>query len=80
MRTAVSIPDDVYADAERVARCLKKSRSELYAEAIRAYVKRHKEDEITESYNRLADEVDTSLDPFVAAAARRVLERVEWQE
>jgi metal-responsive CopG/Arc/MetJ family transcriptional regulator len=35
MKTAISIPDDVFAQAEKVARLLKKSRSEIYSEALR---------------------------------------------
>jgi metal-responsive CopG/Arc/MetJ family transcriptional regulator len=35
MKTAISIPDDVFAAAERLARRLKKSRSELYSRALR---------------------------------------------
>jgi hypothetical protein len=42
MKTAISIPDDVFADAERLARRLKKSRSELYSRAIREYIGEHR--------------------------------------
>jgi len=35
-------------------------------------------DVITEQINVVCAEVDTRPDPFVAAAARRVLESTEW--
>ena len=33
MKTAISLPDEIFEEAERLARWLKKSRSELYREA-----------------------------------------------
>ncbi len=78
MKTAISLPDAVFRDAERLARRLKKSRSQLYKEAVAEYVARHDPEAITEAMDRLAAEVDTRLDEFGSAAARHVLERSEW--
>jgi metal-responsive CopG/Arc/MetJ family transcriptional regulator len=78
MKTAISLPDDVFQQAERLARRLKKSRSELYREAVAEYVARHEPEAITDAMNRVAGEVDTGLDAFSSAAARKVLERMEW--
>jgi hypothetical protein len=78
VKTAVSIPDDVYATAERLARHMRKSRSRLYSEALAEYVARHSPDEVTEAMNKVCAEVDSHLDPAWASAARQVLERNEW--
>ena len=78
MKSAISIPDDVFKGAERLARRTKKSRSQLFSDAVREYVARHAPDEVTEAMNRVCDEVGDTRDPFVSAAARRILERVEW--
>ena len=81
MKTAISIPDRVFAEAERLAKRLKKSRSQLYSDAVREYLARHDDDAITEAINRvLADPeaADPETDAFVAAWARRTLERSEW--
>jgi metal-responsive CopG/Arc/MetJ family transcriptional regulator len=79
MKTAVSIPEDVFASAERLAQRTKRSRSEIYAAAVREYVARHSGDAVTESMNSVMDEVGgTGADPFVSLAARRTLERLEW--
>jgi hypothetical protein len=78
MKTAVSIPDDVFRGAERLARRSRKSRSQLYSEAVKEYVARHAAEEVTEALNRVCDEVGDQQDPFLASAARRVLERTEW--
>lgn len=78
MKTAVSIPDDIFNKAERLARRMKKSRSELFSHAIADYVARHAPDQVTETMNQVCDEVDVEADGFTSAASRRILERVEW--
>jgi len=78
MKTAVSIPDDVFEKVERLARRGKRSRSEVFSAALREYVARHSPEEVTEALNRMCDDVGDQTDEFVAAAARRVLERSEW--
>jgi len=78
MKTAVSIPEDIFERAERLARRTKKSRSRLFSDALREYVARHAADELTEAMNQVCGEIRESKDPFVSAAARRVLERSEW--
>jgi hypothetical protein len=50
----------------------------MYSEAVAEYVIRHEPDSVTEQINAVCAEVDTRPDPFLAAAARRVLERTEW--
>jgi len=78
MKTAVSLPDDVFRAAEAHAKRTKKSRSQLYAEAIAEYLARHAPDEVTEAMNEVADRVQESQDAFVSEAGRRLLEQVEW--
>jgi metal-responsive CopG/Arc/MetJ family transcriptional regulator len=78
MKTAVSIPDDVFVGAERLARRTKKSRSQIYSEALRDYVARHAPEEVTESMDRVCAGLDSSPEPFVSSAAARVLKRSEW--
>lgn len=78
MKTAISLPDAIYAEAERLARRLNKSRSQLYAEAVAAFLRRYDTDALTESFDRVCAEVDTRLDPMVQAATTRVLEHSDW--
>ena len=82
MKTAVSIPDDVFESADRLARHTKRSRSRLFSDALREYVARHSPDNITEAMNRVCDTVsgerDEPLDPFAVEAAQRILERSQW--
>ena len=78
MKTAVSIPDDVFQQAEQLARRTETSRSALYARALAEYVARHTPDQITDAMNRVCDELGLGVDPFTAVASRRILERSEW--
>lgn len=79
MKTAVSLPDDLFRAAERHAKRARKSRSQLYAEALAEYLARHAPDEVTEAMNRVVEQLgEAQADRFVAAAARRVLARTEW--
>jgi predicted transcriptional regulator len=78
MKTAISLPDELFDQAERLARRLKKSRSELYREAVIEYVARHDSDAITAALDELADELETRPDEFSREAARSALERSEW--
>ena len=78
MKTAISIPDDVFQEAERLAAELQTSRSHLYSRALREFVTRHSPDRMTEAMNRVVDEVGDEVDELTKRAARRVLEQVEW--
>jgi metal-responsive CopG/Arc/MetJ family transcriptional regulator len=78
MKTAVSVPDDVFERADRLARREGRSRSEVYSAALREYLARHAPDEVTEALDRLVGEVGEGLDPFVEEAGRRGLAAIEW--
>jgi metal-responsive CopG/Arc/MetJ family transcriptional regulator len=78
MKTAISIPDKIYRDAERLSRRLKKSRSQVYTEAVTEYIARHDPEAVTDAMNKVCEAVDTRPDPGISRAARRVLEAVEW--
>jgi metal-responsive CopG/Arc/MetJ family transcriptional regulator len=41
MKTAISIPDEVFEEAERLAIELQTSRSQLYSRALQEFVARH---------------------------------------
>ncbi len=79
MKTAISIPDEIFEDAEKLARRLKKSRSRLFSEAMQEYLARHDRDRVTEALNHVLAEVDKDVpDPALAEVARNVLINTEW--
>lgn len=78
MKTAVSIPDELFQRADEVAADLGKSRSQLYQDALAEYLQRRDPQAITAALDRVLNEVGREIDPFVAEAGRRMLERSEW--
>jgi predicted transcriptional regulator len=78
MKTAISIPDDVFQEAERLAAVLRQSRSQLYSSAVREYVARHSADSVTAALDAVcAAESDSGLD-FLRVASKRRLDHTEW--
>jgi Ribbon-helix-helix protein, copG family len=79
MKTAVSVPDDLFAQVDRLARKSNRSRSEIYSAALREYLARHQPDEVTASLDRVVAEVGPSADrAFIQAAATRALAEADW--
>ena len=78
MKTVVSIPDDLFRQADALASRLGKSRSEIYREALADYVARREPGAVTRALDELAEELESDRGAFGAEAARRTLERSEW--
>jgi metal-responsive CopG/Arc/MetJ family transcriptional regulator len=85
MKIAISVPDEVFEEAERLARRTKRSRSEVYSRALAEYLARHAPDRVTEAMDRTveeigkrADEIGEPADEFVRAASLRNLKRRDW--
>jgi metal-responsive CopG/Arc/MetJ family transcriptional regulator len=79
MKTAVSVPDDLFAQVDRLARRSRRSRSEVYSAALREYVARHAPDEVTARLDAVVAVVgEAEAAAFVDRVANRTLEAVEW--
>jgi predicted transcriptional regulator len=78
MKTAVSIPDQLFQRAEELARRLGKSRSQVYREALSEWVCRRDPGAVTAALDELVEELGDSVDNWSAEAARRALEHTEW--
>jgi metal-responsive CopG/Arc/MetJ family transcriptional regulator len=78
MKVAVSIPDPIFEEAERVSRRLRVARSQFYARALEAYVKEHSGEEVTRRLNEVYARLPSGLDPAVGALSREVLRREKW--
>ena len=78
MKTAVSLPDDLFRQAEVAARSLRVSRSELYAKAIAEFLAHQQSAGITERLNQVYDRQPAALDPALQRAQLQVLEKVSW--
>jgi metal-responsive CopG/Arc/MetJ family transcriptional regulator len=80
MKTAVSIPDELFVAAERLARRLGMSRSELYATALRHYVREHRSEGITEQLDAIYATEPGGLDPALAWLQERSLPKDAWRD
>lgn len=78
MKTAVSVPDELFAQADRLAKHSRRSRSEVYSAALREYVARHAPDEVTAGLDAVVAEIGEAPDAFAGRAARRTLGAAEW--
>jgi predicted DNA-binding protein len=78
MKTAVSIPDDLFRQADALAQRSGKSRSQVYREALAEYLRRRDAHVVTSALDELVDALEPEPDRWVEAAGRRVLERSEW--
>jgi metal-responsive CopG/Arc/MetJ family transcriptional regulator len=78
MKTAISVPDDLFRSGDALAKRLRVSRSELYARALAEYVAKHRADQVTQRLNAVYASEDSRLDPALAAAQTRALPREHW--
>lgn len=78
MKTVISLPTDLLREAERQARRLRISRSQLYAEALKEYLARHAADRVEDAMNSLCGQLGQRRDSFAVEASRRTLSRSEW--
>lgn len=78
METAISLPDPVFEQAEALAQQLGLSRSELYAKALQAYLKRYNRDQILLKLNQVYGDESSELDPVMARMQFMSLPREDW--
>ena len=80
MKTAISIPDDLFLVAEQAAERLGLSRSELYRRAIGAFLQRNNDKLVTDTLNEVYDDQagEDHLDPILLQMQFASLEQEEW--
>lgn len=80
-KTAISIPDELFKEADRAAKRLGISRSELYAKALGEFLGIRRGIAVTASYDAaFGDSGADDLADFRRTAARKVLSEIEWSE
>jgi metal-responsive CopG/Arc/MetJ family transcriptional regulator len=78
MKTAISLPDELFRVAEATARRLRVSRSELYARAIAEFVKERQENSITDRLNSVYSRHPAKLDSALHRAQVKSLDKDSW--
>ena len=77
MKTTISLPDEVFASADALAKRLRVSRSALYATAVAEYVAKHSDAEVTARLNSVYADSPSGVEPQMRRAqARSVAE--DW--
>jgi predicted transcriptional regulator len=79
MKTAISVPDAIFKAGERLARRMKVTRSRLYSVALREYVEKHDDDEVTRRLNEVYSTESSEVDPVIAKIAAHSLPRESWK-
>jgi metal-responsive CopG/Arc/MetJ family transcriptional regulator len=78
MKVAISVPDDVFAEADALAARQRKSRSQLYSEALSKYLDANRDERVTEQLNAVYAVHDSSIDPALRRAQAKVLGDEAW--
>jgi metal-responsive CopG/Arc/MetJ family transcriptional regulator len=78
MKTAISIPDSTFESAERLAKRMKLSRSELYTKAVSSYIQEHKSDNVTDILNEIYAQEQSTVDTVIQALQLSSLPKDQW--
>ena len=78
MKTAVSIPDEVFERADKLAEKLNLSRSGLYAIALQSFIRAHEQASITEWINTFIEENGQPYDAAFLNGSLKDMQDVEW--
>ena len=78
MKTAISIPEDLFGRTDEFARKNGKSRSQVVREALSEYLLRRDSGEVTEAIDEALAEIDQDRDVWAIEAGKQALERSEW--
>jgi metal-responsive CopG/Arc/MetJ family transcriptional regulator len=78
MKTAISIPDDVFESADELAKRLGISRSELYATAVAEYLAKFRSEDITARLNEVYATEQSELPAELRSAQARSIGKSGW--
>ena len=78
MKTAISIPDEVFEAADRTARKLGISRSELYATAVHEFLERHRIEDVTSKLDEVYASNPSGLEEGLKQMQTQSLDKEGW--
>ncbi|MBI2906112.1 MAG: ChpI protein [Chloroflexi bacterium] len=80
MKTAISIPDSLFKEAEELSKRLGMSRSQLYAKAVSFYVSEHRRKGITEALDEIygTEQEEGKLDSRLLVLQLNSLPEEKW--
>ena len=78
MKTAISIPDDLFDSADALAEKMGVSRSRLYATAVAEFLAKHREADVTARLNEVYAEEPSGIGMPLRVAQARTVGSTEW--
>ncbi len=78
MKTAISLPDQLFYAAEQFAQAHGLSRSELFVRALQTYLHAYQAHDITEMLNQIYTEEESALEPSVIRAQAQIVAKEDW--
>jgi len=78
MKTAISIPNQVFLRADKFARLRKMTRSALFTIAVDEYIQHHRQDNVTQKLNEVYAKEDSSLDSVLGKLQVLSLPKEDW--
>ncbi len=78
MKTAISLPDEIYHSADQLAKRLSMSRSELYSKAVSNYINAHKNEAVTKALDQIYAKEKSEIDPVINVIQLRSLPKEAW--
>jgi metal-responsive CopG/Arc/MetJ family transcriptional regulator len=78
MKTAISIPDELFYAAEELSQRLGLSRSEFYTKAVAAFLEHQRATGVKEALDAIYAVEDSRLDPVLVTLQAVSLPREEW--
>ena len=78
MKTAISVPDPIFMRADRLAKRLQMSRSELYARAVEEYIGGHRHSRVREKLDEIYSAKSAVIDAAMLNAQAASLPEEDW--
>jgi metal-responsive CopG/Arc/MetJ family transcriptional regulator len=78
MKTAISLPDDLFKAAERHAKRIGVPRSKLYAVALAEYLEKQRFSGVKEALDAIYSSHSSDVDPILSAMQNASIEEEDW--
>jgi metal-responsive CopG/Arc/MetJ family transcriptional regulator len=78
MKTAISLPDKLYNEAEKTAKTMGIPRSQLFAIALEEYLNKVSKNGITSKLNEIYKNINVKQDNTSIEAMRRLTQNDAW--
>ena len=78
MKTAISVPDDIFQEAEKLARRRRLSRSALYTAALESFIQQHRPSDTTQALNEVYGDRSGEMDEVLMGMQTEALPEEDW--